>query len=439
MFRRHHRKAIGVLLAAGLLLGACGGGDSDEDASGSSDTTVTTAEGDEGTGKAPESAPGFDGSTIKVGVLVPLSGLPAIIGKPLAAGQEVYWKWLNETKGGIAGKYPVEVVIEDTLYETNTTVQKYNKIKNDVVMFSQVMGTPHNLALLPLLKEDEIVVAPASQDSVWVREQYMFPVIEPYQVDVINAVDYWMQNGGSKDATVCAIAENDVYGEAGLEGLQFASKEYGFSIATTQKFKLGDSDFTAQVNELKSKGCEMVWATALPTEFAGILSSAAKLSFEPQWIAQSPAWVDELAGGALKPYMEKNVWIAATGAGFDSPNPAVQEILANIKKYRPDLQPDYYFTFGYLQAMAETQLLERAVKLGDLSREGVVKAMNTLDKLAFDGLVGDYGYGTPDKRNPSRQTTMFKINMTKPFGLEELKFNFTSDAAKKITFKAQSS
>lgn len=434
MSRRRILKALGVILSAGLVLAACGGGGDDAadgDGNGSSSGSSTEA-------KELTATSGFDGSVIKLGVLVPLSGLPAIIGKPLAAGQEVYWKALNEEEGGIAGKYKVEVVIEDTLYETNTTVQKYNKIKNDVVMFSQVMGTPHNLALLPLLKEDEIVVAPASQDSFWVREQYMLPVIEPYQVDVINAIDYWMDNGGSKTAKVCAIAQNDVYGEAGLEGLDYAAEEYGFDVITTQKFKLGDTDFTAQVNELKSKSCEMVWATALPTEFSGILTMAAKLSFEPRWIAQSPAWVDVLAGGALKEYLEKNVWIAATGPGLDKVDlPAMKAILDRVQKYRPDLAPNYYFTFGYLQAMAEHQLLERAVELGDLSRAGIVEAMNTTEKFTFDGLVGDYGYGPPEKRNPSRQTTLFKINVAKPFALEELKFNFTTDAAKAFEFKAQ--
>ena len=75
-------------------------------------------------------------------------------------------------------------------------MQKYNKIKNDVVMLSQVMGTAPTLALLPLLKADNIVAAPASQDALWVREQNLFPIIEPYQIDAINAMDYMMKEGG---------------------------------------------------------------------------------------------------------------------------------------------------------------------------------------------------------------------------------------------------
>ena len=47
---------------------------------------------------------------------------PRVIGTQLAAGQQdVFWQYYNAENGGIAGKYPVEVVLEDNLYETTTT------------------------------------------------------------------------------------------------------------------------------------------------------------------------------------------------------------------------------------------------------------------------------------------------------------------------------
>ena len=44
--------------------------------------------------------------------------------------------------------------------------------------------------------------------------------------------------------------------------------------------------------------------------------------------------------------------------------------MEQVKEFKPDQQPDYYFSFGYLQGIAMTALLEKAVELGDLSREG---------------------------------------------------------------------
>jgi ABC-type branched-subunit amino acid transport system substrate-binding protein len=431
--RPHPRRRLPIVLAAvALLAAACGGGD---------EVAGTSEEADDGAvAGAPEPVDGFDGTTINVGSLVPLSGLPAIIGTPLATGQQTYWSYVNEELGGVAGEYPVDLTVEDTLYETSTTVQKYNKIKNDVVMFAQVMGTPHNLALLPLLQSDDIVVSPASQDALWVREAHLLPIIEPYQIDVINAVDYWLNEGGGEGKKVGIILQNDVYGEAGLEGLEYAAENMGFDIVAAPRFKLGDGDFTAQINELRSKGAEMVWAVALPSEFVNILGTAARLGFEPQWIAQSPAWVDVIASGDLQPYLEEHVWIAATGPEWgDESVPGMAKMLERVERYRPDQEPDYYFSFGYYQAMAVHQVLEEAVARGDLGREGIMAAMNGLDELTFEGIIGDYGYGPPEDRDPSRQSTVFRVNMEKPFGLEALKVNFTSEWAEKYEFESADS
>ena len=72
--------------------------------------------------------------------------------------------------------------------------------------------------------------------------------------------------------------------------------------------------------------------------------------------------------------------------------------------------------------------------LGSLDRDGIVTAMNSLDILKFDGLAGDYTYGAPENRNPSRVSTVFKVNPDSPFGLQALKYNFTSDAAQAFVF-----
>ena len=38
-------------------------------------------------------------------------------------------------------------------------------------------------------------------------------------------------------------------------------------------------------------------------------------------------------------------------------------------------------------------MLEKAVELGDLSHDGIVKAANAIDTIKVGGLFGDYTYG----------------------------------------------
>lgn len=445
------RRFAALLFAMALIAAACGDGDDDTGADGGSDETTAVdgdgdsgdgdGDGDSGDGDAGEggelaAGPGFDGTTINVGVLSALSGPTAVIGTQLTAGQQVYFDYLNAEEGGVAGQYPVEIVLEDHLYDTASTVQKYGKIKDDVVMFSQIMGTPSIFATLPLLADDNMVASPASQDADWVRMQNLLPVVEPYQVDVINAMAYYLgDGGGSVDDTICAVIQNDLYGEAGLEGLEFAAAEFGFEIAAVTRYGAGDQAFTAQVTELVNAECEMVWATALPTEFGGILGTAAQSGFTPRWIAQSPAWIDALADTPLADYLEAYVWVAALGKEWGDPASAdMTAMVERVAKYKPEQTPSYYFTFGYIQAWATHQVLEAAVANGDLSREGIIEAMNGLDELSFGDLGPAYAYGAPEDRNPPRFTTVFEVDVDKPFALGSLAADITSPEAEAFEF-----
>ena len=231
------KRVLWIVAVLALVLAGCGGAADDEgDAGESGEASLANA-------------PGFDGTTIKLGVLTPLTGPVAVIGQPLTAGNEVYFDYVN-SQGGIAGKYKVELVQEDTQYSPPTTVQQYNKIKNNVVAFTQVLGTAPTLATLPQLAQDNIIAAPASLDAFWVREPNLLPVGGPYQIQAINALDYYINQADGKGKNICSMIQDDAYGEAGQSGVEFAAENLGFEVVDTQKFKVGDKDVTGQVQRL---------------------------------------------------------------------------------------------------------------------------------------------------------------------------------------------
>lgn len=412
-----------LAMGLALVLAACGGAGNDSDEGG-------------GSAGAPGNTAGFDGKTIKLGVLTPLTGTVAVIGQPLTAGNKVFFEALN-AKGGVAGKYKVELVQEDSQYKTDVAVQKYNKIKGDVVAFTQVLGTAPTLAVLPQLKTDKILAAPASLDALWVREENLLPIGGPYQIQAINAMEYYFNDGGGKTSdTICTMIQDDVYGEAGQQGIDFAAEKYGFKVANTQKFKVGTENYAGQIGALAGAKCQVVFLVATPSDAAKVWGTAAQARFAPQWFGQSPSYIGALAKSAVAPYMQQSVLIVAEGTEWgDDSVPGMKTMVADKEKYAPDQEPDYYFAFGYNQARAMAEVLEKAVELGDLSRDGVLKASTELGKVSFDGLFGDYTYGTADKRNPPRTSTVFGIDPAKPFGLKTVKYNFTSDAAKEFVFE----
>ncbi len=419
------RSLTACALVAALGVAGCGRDDDDGGGGG-------------GSGGEPKATTGFDGKTIKLGVLTPLSGPVAVIGLPLTAGNQVWFDKLNAA-GGIGGKYKVQLVERDTRYDAPTAVQGYNRLKGDVAAFAQILGTGIIQAVLPQLKRDKVVAAPATLDSAWVREPNLTPVSAPYQVQAANALFYWTRTEGKGgDKKVCGIFQDDGYGEAGHEGITFAAEKLGLKLAADVKYRVGDKDFTGQITQLKNAKCDMVWISGLPTETGAILGTAAQGKFAPRWIAQSPSWVEALAKSPLKPYLEARFWLVSEGAEWgDTSVKGMTDLIAAKKEFPPKSKVadgDLYFSFGYNQARALTAVLEKAVEDGDLSHEGILKAVEETGTISFDGLVGDYEYGPIEDRNPSRLSSIFAIDASGPFGLKALKTNFSGAPAKELEF-----
>jgi hypothetical protein len=80
-------------------------------------------------------------------------------------------------------------------------------------------------------------------------------------------------------------------------------------------------------------------------------------------------------------------------------------------------------------------VLEAAVANGDLSREGIIEAMNGIETLTFDGLTGDYPYGAPEDRDPPRASTIFSVDPEAPGGLRVLEADVVSEAAENYEFE----
>jgi len=423
--RRSTPAGIAITAICLVALAACGGRADSE--SGSS--------GGEGSAGAPAEAPGFDGTTITVGALTPTSGRVAVIGNPVTVGNQIYFDMINES-GGIAGKYPVEVLVRDSKYESTTAAQEYQATKDDVSMYVQLLGTQVVSSLLPDLEQDGIVASPASLDSFWVREQNLLPWGGPYQIQVVNGVDWYLTEGGGEGKTICSLTQDDAYGATGRDGLEFVAEQHGITLGKQVQFTLGTTDYTTHINQLKGAGCDAVLLTATPADTAGALGKAAQVGFEPQWLGQSPTWLKPLFEGDLKDYAEKNLVILAEGGAWDeSASKGMGEMIGALEKYAPDTAADWYLTVGWTQARATHQVLEAAVESGDLSREGIIEAMNSLDTITADGMFGDYGWGAPEDREPSRSSTIYAVDIEgSAMGITPKAQDYSSDAAADYSF-----
>jgi ABC-type branched-subunit amino acid transport system substrate-binding protein len=411
---------LGIIIVGLLALSGCASSNS----SGSSGSGLKTG-------------PGVDvaNKTITLGILSPYSGpVAAPIGDPLALGVEVFFDHVNDN-GGING-YKVKFVREDTQYDPQIEVQKYNQIHNQVLMIADSLGTPTTFAIKGQADADHMLVSAATLSSALAREKYLILVGTPYRLQVENAFDYVVNKVGVKNPATGIIYQNDEYGQDGLTGYKEAIAAYHLNDVAEATYTATDTSFTAQVLKMKASGAKYVFLTTIPTATAGIVGTAAALGYFPQFILQSPGWANALlAVPVLRPLLTK-LWLVAQGATWgDTSVPGMAQLLQDVAKYAPSQQPDGYFEFGYAESYVTYAILKQAMANNDITRDGLYNAFISLKNVSLGGLYPPATYGTsPNQRVPTRDSIVYQIDPTKPNNVRALTSDFTGTAAMQSQF-----
>lgn len=430
--------AVGVALGLTVALGACGRSSGSSGDSKGSDTSAG--------GKNAEMVVGpgvnLKTKTITLGALTPTSTIAKLIGTPLTNGNKVYFDQTN-ANGGIDG-WKVEMKVADNKYgggDNTATATAYGQIKGQVAAFVQVLGTDPVNSILPQLKDDNVVAAPATLDAEWYEQPNLLAIMGPYQVQMANAFWYYLNKMDGKGKTYCTMTSDDGYGNAGLSGVKFAAEQLGVKITDSQQFTTAATggSYDAQVQNLQQNKCDVVFLTSLPTDTNGIFNTAISKNFAPEWIGTAPTWINILAGGDVGKYSADHYLVAGEGPEWgDTSVPGMKTMLAAVNQFAPNTPPDFYFAFGYMQAHAMAQVLAKAISNNNLTRDGIMNAMNTVGTLTFEGLVADEPYGPVGKRVPQRESTLFKVtpDTIKTNGaltpVADNAVNFTSEVAKKV-------
>jgi ABC-type branched-subunit amino acid transport system substrate-binding protein len=384
-----------------------------------------------------QAGPGVDvnAKTITLGILSPYSGPVADpVGVPLARGVETFFKHINDN-GGIDG-YKVLFKEEDTKYDPQTAVQLYNQIHNQVLMIADSLGTPPTFAIKDLAAADHMLISAATLASSLAREKYVVLVGTPYRLQVENAFDYVVNKLGMKSPSTGIIYQNDEYGQDGLTGYKEAVAAYHLHDVAQAAYGVSDTDFTSEVSQMKAGGAKYVFLSALPTVTAGIIGTAARLGYNPQWILQSPAFaLGLLAVPALVPLMNR-AWVVAQGAAWgDTSTPGMAQLMQDVQKYAPTQKPDGYFEFGYAESYVTYAILKKALDNKNITRDGLFSAFESLKNVDLGGLYPPANYGSSsNQRVPTRDSIVYQVDSSAPAGIKPLTPDFTGTAAQQSQF-----
>jgi ABC-type branched-subunit amino acid transport system substrate-binding protein len=422
-----------AVAASTMLAAACGSGSTTTGGGGATPGT---------SGRTIQGGPGVDvaNRTINIGVLEALSGPAAALGKPALAGSTAFWEDVDSS-GGIDGWRVNFGPAKDNDYpSTQQHVLAFDAIKDNIALLDS-FGSPTTLAIQKDVDALHLVTAPLSWDSLWGADLTMAPLGTPYAYDVANALDY-VSASGAKKLKVGIIFQNDAYGQDGVRGFKAAVSALGLTDVGEKGFAVpGTTDFTAQVQALKSAGAQDVVVTALPSSSGPIVGTAATLNYHPQWILQGPSYIEQLmtqngtAAGRptqIAPALTGALVMMFCAAWGDASAPGMARVLADQARYAPQQTPSIYFTWAYAQAMVEEAILKKAIESGDLSRQGIYNAKISLGTVDLQGLAPNVTYSS-QPGPPSRASLIEEVATGVPSFLRPVKANYEGSAARSLS------
>ncbi len=373
---------------------------------------------------------GVTDKTIKLGALTDMTGVYASLGKSVTQAQQLYVKKTN-ADGGICGR-KIELTVRDHGYDPQKAVSGYTELSPQVLGFAQFIGSPFVAAVKQRIDgQDKGLVIPQAWSASLLGSPYVRVIGNTYDVETINAIDFLMRDKGVRkgDRIGHVYFEGD-YGENALAGSEYAAEQAGLTIVE-QKIKPTDNDMTAQVAALKKAGVKGVVISAGPRQAASFVGVAAAVGLRAPIIGNNSAFSPQLLATQAGPALEKSYYVASPSEPIGTDTPDAEELVADYRAAYPSDALDNGVVAGWTAASAFGEALKKACASKDLTREGVGKALLTID--AYDSGFGTTHDFTDPKAPSSRETVILQPDKNATGGTKVVREAEASQAARSYT------
>lgn len=361
-----NRKIVSTLAVASALaltLAAC------------SSKAETAAEGSEG---EVATAEGIVDGTIRLGMLVDLSGAFAAIGKELSQSAQLYWDQRNED-GGVCGQFPVELDVKDNAYNVQNTVALYSQMAADVLAFQNVLGSAPTTALADSLDDDDMLVVTHGQGQELLGDENVLITGATFDLEAMNGLGYLLEEGLIAEGdTIGHVYLEGAYGEGVREGAEVFAEAHGMTLAPVQ-ITPAVTDLTPAVTDLASRGVTAIILSTSPPQLASAASAASAAGLDVPLLGSTPTWTAGLLSTPSADALKEHLYVAFPVASFENEDAGAFRD-AYVAQY-PDEDPSLQIILEYSEAKALDAVLEQACANGDLTRAGVIAARAELETV----------------------------------------------------------
>ena len=266
--------------------------------------------------------PGTSDTEIKIGQTIAYSG-PASAYGTLGKVEAAYFKWLNETKGGINGR-KITFISRDDGYSPPKAVENVRGLveSDEVALIFGVLGTPLNMAIRPYLNTQGVPQLFVAAGSSALNDPAHFPWTMGWQPNLRDEAKFYARHllAHNPKPKVGVLYQNDDFGKDLLAGLKEGLGEDADNmIVSAQNFQSTDPTIDSQMVILQNSGAEALFLFTYAKQAAQAISKMSDLKWKPETYLHLGA---ASVGATFKPAgLDKSTGIMSAGFMKDVTDP----------------------------------------------------------------------------------------------------------------------
>lgn len=410
------KQRLSLLLAAMLVVAACGTKANDSGSTGS----------DAGGVKADL---GVTDTEISLGVMTDMTGPFKNLSIGITHGNQLWVDDFNAA-GGVCGR-KVKLEVVDHGYKADTAKTLYPQMEPKVLGFVQVVGSPIMAALKQNIKTDKVTTTPASWSSELLDNEYVMIVGTTYDVEMIDGMSYLQEQGMIKDGdTVGHIYIDGEYGANGLRGAQYYAQKHNLNLREV-KITSSDNDLTNIVTGLRGEGVKAIMLTTTPAQTGSVAAANKALGLNVPLLGNNPTFDPVLhkspAAGALD-----RLYVVASSVPFSADVPKAKEVAGKYKAAGFPEPPNAGVPYGYAVAEVWGTVLKKACDNKDLTRDGILTALQQTTSADTGDLVAALDFSKPGAP-PTKEVYVAQPDVSTEGGIKYVKPLFAAQDAQGYT------
>jgi branched-chain amino acid transport system substrate-binding protein len=335
------------------------------------------------------------GEPIKIGAVINLTGPASTWGQFHAKGLEDYFRFVNEVKGGVAGR-KIDLTVVDHAYKVPEALKYVKKFCTmDKVDMLATWDAGSGIQAKPLIQK---YMTPTINFSTYQGilnppVEYMYLPFGSYVLDSYAILEYiGAIHKGPDPPKVGLLTYNNTYGKSIHEPCKEYAGKNNINVVGIEEFPPQTVDLTTELLRLKNAGAQYVVVQMLPAAIITALTSADRINFNVPffgtWTSTDPDFF-----GLGKGLIRDRLFMQFPGGLPVDGTPGIKIMEELWKRYKTVDRFDTSYWEGLVVAMIMERACQRAQeKFGEISGQTINKAMETFQNEDFGGLVPNITY-----------------------------------------------